>query len=1015
MNSWQKRRLLNERRTQRRRSPMRIVIAGVLALAALGAICAAAGLGALFFVYQSYAKDYVPIEDKLRQQYIGLTTIYDRNGEELGRLPNSDAQLLDPVPLEEISKWVLEATVSTEDDSFWDNPGINYRGLFRAAWENYAGGGIGSGTGGSSITQQLIKNVYICPSINTPDDPNRCVTAERTLDRKLREIVYSLELSEDYSKENILEWYLNQISYADRYVGIEAAAQGYFRKSAKDLTLAEAALLAGIPQAPTDYHPRLNCVMDAETGSCTIDELGRTTVTGAAKQRQEDVLDLMVAHRRATPEEVAAAKAEEIKVFQISNPIKAAAWIDNQVQPRLQRMCEFGVLPKLEGATDCADSVSSAGYHVTTTLDWQQTDDAMEMIRGFIATGLDNGCECNNGAIATIEPSTGQIIIYAPNRDPSYTSDPRVAGNIDQLVEINQPGSSFKPAVYLTWFDRLNKAPLSTFWDTSPLTLDGVSIVNPRSGGGSEGLITARAGLGGSQNVPSFRAAQEAGVDNVIEVAKALGITTLEQGFDPTFYSHESVYYGPSIATGGANIRAIDMAYMDATIANMGVMVGVPTYAKTIELADLKQTSTDDWNQAMEQKIAFQHGNIRIPGTRELDPVVVLKVTDSEGNVIYDHATTGDLVRKEVINPGSVWLLHSIMSDCNARFIIWGCGTSNTDVRLDFVTLDGVLVPSGVKTGTQQGYASASDTLETWMTGYTRYAATAVWVGNATNELVNDRSFAAANTTVWLWKHWMGTYHSHLQSQGVFSEPANFADLQPANVAQRGFATPTTDRVFGGGGCDQVVTGWVRTDVQYESECHSVEIDSRNGLLASDATPAQYRVSRKFVKLPAFKPDLAIALARARNIPIAPTERSTGQSAVSISSPTNGKTVSGRTQVVGSVSISGLRGWTLEIGAGSNPSSWTGIGSGSETTDGVLGEFNASQMPEGVYTIRLTADSTSAGNLSTSVTVNVAKDQPDASPSPSPGGRTPTPPSGDGDRTPTPNPTETQTPPNEDD
>src|SRR5690606_15764545 len=103
----------------------------------------------------------------------------------------------------------------------------------------------------SSITQQLIKNVYICPSINTPDDPNRCLTAERTLDRKLREIVYALELSEDYSKENILEWYLNQISYADRYVGIEAAAQGYFRKSAKELTLGEAALLAGIPQAPT--------------------------------------------------------------------------------------------------------------------------------------------------------------------------------------------------------------------------------------------------------------------------------------------------------------------------------------------------------------------------------------------------------------------------------------------------------------------------------------------------------------------------------------------------------------------------------------------------------------------------------------------------------------------------------------------------------------------------------------------------------------------------------------------
>src|SRR5690606_9975353 len=152
----------------------------------------------------------------------------------------------------------------------------------------------------------------------------------------------------DYSKENILEWYLNQISYADRYVGIEAAAQGYFRKSAKELTLGEAALLAGIPQASTEYHPRLNCVIDEATGSCAVDELGRTTVTGSAKERQEAVLDLMVTHGRATREQAEAAKAEVIKVYPLSNPIKAAAWIDNQVQPRLVRMCEAGILPKRE-------------------------------------------------------------------------------------------------------------------------------------------------------------------------------------------------------------------------------------------------------------------------------------------------------------------------------------------------------------------------------------------------------------------------------------------------------------------------------------------------------------------------------------------------------------------------------------------------------------------------------------------------------------------------------------------
>ncbi|MCZ7575611.1 MAG: transglycosylase domain-containing protein [Dehalococcoidia bacterium] len=245
------RRRLRARRASRSNRARPIIIV-LLGLVGLGAVGAAAGLGALFVIYNSYAKDYVPIEEKLLQISNVATEIYDRGGPDsgvlLGTLSNPNAQLLDPVPLSEISPWLIEATVSTEDNSYWDHPGVNLKGLLRAAYENYVLDEFGSGTGGSSITQQLIKNVYICPSISAGDDEAPCVTAERTLDRKLREITYAIELEKDYSKEDILTWYLNQISYADRYVGAEAAAQGYFRKNAKDLTLAEAALLAGIPR-----------------------------------------------------------------------------------------------------------------------------------------------------------------------------------------------------------------------------------------------------------------------------------------------------------------------------------------------------------------------------------------------------------------------------------------------------------------------------------------------------------------------------------------------------------------------------------------------------------------------------------------------------------------------------------------------------------------------------------------------------------------------------------------------
>lgn len=959
---------------------MPIWLIGLLVLGGLSSICAAAGIGSIFAVYNSYAKDYVPIEDKLHQTNAGLTQIFDRGGPEggnhLGDLTNPDAQLLSPVTLDKISPYIIQATISTEDNSFETNPGVNIQGLLRAGFEYFAGG-IDNGTGGSSITQQLIKNVYICPSVGTDDTTTaRCALygADRTVSRKLREISYALELEKDYSKDQILQWYLNQISYADRYIGIQAAAQGYFHKDAIDLTLAESALLAGVPQAPTDYHPRLNCVRDDKDQCIVVD--GQTTVGGAAKKRQEEVLDLMAVHGRASQADVNAAKAEVVKVYANNNDLKASAFIDDQVEPVLVRMCNAGKLPRLPSATNCLSSVHSAGWKVTTTLDYPETAKAGEMIRAGISAGLDKGCQCNNASLVTIEPTTGQIIVYVPNRDPTYTSDPKVAGDIDQAVEINQPGSSFKPAVYLNWFDTQTKNPMSTFWDTSPLTIEGTAITDPRPDGGNEGLITARAGLGGSQNVPAFRAAQEGGIDNVIEMAKKLGITTLDQHFDPTFYSHPDITYGASIATGGANVRVVDMAYMNATIANIGAIVGVPTYAQTVQLKDMKSTAGktgEEYDRAFAQAQDFQRGNIRIPGTRELDPVVILKVQDASGNVIYDHATANDLQKKQMVNAGSVWLLQSIMTDCGARFIIWSCGSSNTDLSLDAFMSDGTKIPEGIKTGTQQGPKSAVDTLATWMNGYSRYAATALWVGNADKSLVRDgpsANYAAANTTTTLFKTWMGAYHDYLQSKGVFKTPEDFSSIRPSNVAQRTITSPTTDRVFSGGGCSQTVTAWVRTDVTYKSECESVEIDSRNGLLASEQTPSAFRVTRQFVKLPSFHPELAVALAHARGIPIAPTERSTGSAAIEITSLSNGKTLSSSTDIVGSVGPSKLKTWTLEIGPGQSPSKWITLGSGTNpVSNGVLGHFDIVTAPDGVYTVRLITDS----GLSTSVSINVKR------------------------------------------
>lgn len=833
---------------------------GLLAAGAGLSLLFAIGVGAVYAIYAHYASDYTPIEEKIRERSLGVTQVYDRGGAGggvlVGALSNPDSQLLHPVPLDDISAWMVEATISTEDNGFWDNPGIEPKSLARAAYENYVGGGVGSGTGGSTLTQQLVKNVYLSDQCIVVDGVRTCEAA-RTLTRKVKEIAFAMELEKDYSKEQILGWYFNQISYADRYVGVESAARGYFRKPAGELTLAEAAVLAGIPAAPSAYHPRLNCVPD-DVGACTRDELGRTTLAGAGKERQEHVLDLMIEHGRATAEEVAAAKAEPALIFPAESSLLATAWIDNQVEPRLVRMCEAGMLPKIAGAADCTESVHNAGYKVTSTIDWAETLKATAMMNEFVAAGQKAGCNCFNASIVTIDPGSGQVMVYAPNIDPTWVSDPRVAGHIDQANEINQPGSSFKPLIYLTWMDVLQKTPMSSIFDTSPMKLGfpfvaqgkTVTITNPRPGGGGEGLITARAALGGSQNIGAFRAASEAGIDNVIAYAKKMGITTLDQEFDPTFYDHEAVIYGPSIATGGANIRVVDMAYMNATIANMGGMVGVPTLARTVEKGELRSLAGakgDDYDRALRQKLEFSRGNLRLPDSRALDPVTVLEVRSIDGDILYTHGA--DLERKQVVDAGSVWMLNSIMSDCNARFIIWRCGTSNDDLSLDSF-LDGVKIPTGIKTGTQQGFTSADDTLETWMNGYSRYAATSLWIGNSDNSLVRDGQrygYASANTTVRLFKNWMGQYHKDLQEKGLVLDLSGFDSNRPANVKFAKFQSATTEKGSRGGGCSQIVDAWIRTDIEYKGDCQG----------------------KGFIPLPELAKDQAAALARQRGIPVA--------------------------------------------------------------------------------------------------------------------------------------------------
>ena len=248
------------------RTRLRAVLWGAAGLSIVGAVGLAMAIAAGLYVYDDYASEFVqPQELAINSPYDGAK-IYDRNGEFLYQLVDELNGLRRPVPFDEISPNMIAATIATEDSTFFENSGLNVRGLVRASLENLnplQSGQILEGSGGSSISQQLAKNLYI------PEDER----SKRSIDRKIREAVFALELTRRYSKEQILTWYLNQINYGGIFYGVEAASEGYFGKPASELTLAEAALLAGIPQSPSAYDP--------------------LTHPEAAKQRRNQVLELV--------------------------------------------------------------------------------------------------------------------------------------------------------------------------------------------------------------------------------------------------------------------------------------------------------------------------------------------------------------------------------------------------------------------------------------------------------------------------------------------------------------------------------------------------------------------------------------------------------------------------------------------------------------------------------------------------------------------------------------------------
>ena len=449
------------------------------------------------------------------------TKIYDRTGDHLLYDIHGDEKRT-IVPMDQIPDTVKYATIALEDQDFYSHHGIVITSIIRSALMDILK--RGAAQGGSTITQQLIKQSLL--------------TSEKTFTRKIKEVILALEIEQRYSKDEILGMYLNQIPYGSNAYGIEAASQTFFGKSAKELSLAEAALLASLPNAPTYYSPF----------GIHTDEL---------KARQEMTLQKMVNQGYITQDQ-----ADEAKNFDILSIITPKQ--DNISAPHFVMYVKDYLVNKYG-----EQLVEQGGLKVYTTLSWDMQQAAEKAVAEGAAKNSTNNAA--NAALIAADPKTGQVLAMVGSKDYFGKSQPAgcISGKTctfepqdNVAIRDRQPGSSFKPYVYLTAFAK-GYTPETLLYDvpTNFSTDTGKDYTPQNYDGKFHGPLQMKNTLAMSLNIPAVKTLYLAGVKESIQTAKGLGITGLNQ----------PDRYGLSLVLGGGEVKLIDHVNAYGALADGGV------------------------------------------------------------------------------------------------------------------------------------------------------------------------------------------------------------------------------------------------------------------------------------------------------------------------------------------------------------------------------------------------------------------------------------------------------------
>ena len=631
--------------------------------------------GAFLLSYAIYLLFSLPNPGELRNLNLTESTlIMDREGNLLYAV-HGDENRKSLDSLEDISPWLIDATIAIEDDQFYRHIGVDFPALFKAMLSEI---GIGTPRGGSTITQQFVKNAFL--------------SSEVTYKRKFQEIIMSFMVEFKFSKDEIMLMYLNAIPYGSNAYGIELAAERYFEKEARDLTLGEAAILAGIPKAPSRYSPYGNYRYSTLYFELTEEYLGNRVIRNESdleydewtrgligksfenpdgstfylKGRSDLVLDRMLELDYITQSQYdeALKEIQNIKFVPYKDTIKAphfVMWVKQQLEEK------YGTAV-----------VEQGGLKVYTTLDPNYQEAAEKAIEEKYENNVDL-YDASNAALISVQPETGQILAMVGSAD--YFND-EIDGQVNMITSYRQPGSSFKPFVYaLTFLNQYYPATIlydvpTRFGKDEPNNYDGKFL----------GPISIRKALAQSRNIPAAKAYFMAGQEEeIVPFVKNFGLESI----------NENGNYGWPLALGTAEVTPLELAEAYSVFANGGVHV---------------------------------------------KPTAILKVENANGEVL-EMWEDRQMKRTQVLDEQVAFLINDILSDESV-----GLGPN---VRMDSLN-------NAAKTGTSNKAFDDGRILpnNTWLAAYTPNLVTITWAGNSDGEAMNEKA-SGYSTAAPIWKQYM--------------------------------------------------------------------------------------------------------------------------------------------------------------------------------------------------------------------------------------------------------------------